>query len=138
MGGDLFGLPIPGLAYGRPDWARPSRPEPGAAEFRVRIVAALVNPPGPASEVETSTLLNSSPHDVDLAGWSILDREKRQLMLHAGSLPAGETLRVVVGSPVQPGNRGGLITLLDPDGLTVDGVAYNKSQAAAEGWSIVF
>jgi hypothetical protein len=47
-------------------------------------------------------------------------------------------LRVVVGSPVQPGNRGGLITLLDPDGLTVDGVAYNKSQAAAEGWSIVF
>jgi hypothetical protein len=36
------------------------------------------------------------------------------------------------------GNGGGLITLLDPDGLKVDGVAYTKSQAQREGWSLVF
>jgi hypothetical protein len=113
-------------------------PEPGAADSAVRIVAALVNPPGPAPEAETVTLLNASPQDVDLAGWSILDREKRQLMLDAGSVPAGDTVQVLVVPPVQLGNRGGLITLLDPDGLKVDGVAYTKSQAAAEGWSIVF
>jgi uncharacterized protein YukJ len=113
-------------------------PEPGAADSAVRIVAALVNPPGPAPEAETIALLNASPRDVDLAGWSILDREKRQLVLDAGSVPAGVTVQVLVGPPVQLGNRGGLITLLDPDGLKVDGVAYTKSQAAAEGWSIVF
>ena len=114
------------------------RPEPEAADSAVRIVAALVNPPGPAPEAETITLLNASPRDVDLAGWSILDREKRQLVLDAGSVPAGVAVQVLVGPPVQLGNRGGLITLLDPDGLKVDGVAYTKSQAAAEGWSIVF
>jgi len=113
-------------------------PEPGAADSAVRIVAALVNPPGPAPEAETVTLLNVSPQDIDLAGWSILDREKRQLVLDAAYLPAGDTVQVLVGPPVQLGNRGGLITLLDPDGLKVDGVAYTKSQAAAEGWSIVF
>jgi hypothetical protein len=36
------------------------------------------------------------------------------------------------------GNRGGLISLLDPDGLKVDGVAYTKTQAEREGWSLVF
>jgi hypothetical protein len=39
---------------------------------------------------------------------------------------------------VQLGNQGGLITLLNPDGLKVDGVAYTQAQAGAEGWSIVF
>jgi hypothetical protein len=36
------------------------------------------------------------------------------------------------------GNRGGPITLLNPDGLKVDGVAYTKAQADAEGWSLIF
>ena len=114
------------------------RPEPGAADSAVCIVAALVNPPGPAPEAETITLLNASPRDIDLAGWSILDREKRQLVLDTGSVAAGDTIQVHVGPPVQLGNRGGLITLLNPHGLKVDGVAYTNSQAAAEGWSIVF
>jgi hypothetical protein len=30
------------------------------------------------------------------------------------------------------------VQLGDPDGLKVDGVACTKSQAAAEGWSVVF
>jgi hypothetical protein len=36
------------------------------------------------------------------------------------------------------GNRGGLISLLDLDGLKVDGVAYTKAQAEREGWSLIF
>jgi uncharacterized protein YukJ len=104
----------------------------------VRIVAALVNPPGPAPEAETVTLLNTSPQQVDLAGWSILDRAKDQMMLPGGLLAPGDSLRVQVAAPVQLGNHGGLITLLNPDGLKVDGVAYTQAQAAAEGWSIVF
>ena len=95
-------------------------------------------PTGPAPEAETVTLLNASPQDVELAGWSILDRDKRRLVLDAGSLAAGETVRVLLGAPVALGNRGGLISLLDPDGLKVDGVAYTKGQAEREGWSLVF
>jgi hypothetical protein len=51
---------------------------------------------------------------------------------------AGEAIRVPLGSPVALGNGGGLITLLDPDRLKVDGVAYTKAQAEREGWSLVF
>ena len=104
----------------------------------VRIVAAVVNPPGPAPEAETVTLLNASPHQVDLTGWSILDRAKHQMMLPGGLLAPGDSLRVQVAPPVQLGNQGGLITLLNPDGLKADGVAYTQAQAATEGWSIVF
>ena len=113
-------------------------PELPEADHIVRIVAALVNPPGPAPEAETVMLLNASPHQVDLTGWSILDSDKRQMMLHGGLLAPGDSVRVQVAAPVQLGNRGGLITLLSPDGLKVDGVAYTQAQAAAEGWSIVF
>jgi uncharacterized protein YukJ len=110
-------------------------PEP---DHLVRIVAALVNPPGPAPEAETVTLLNASPQQVDLTGWSILDRAKHQMMLPGTSLDPGDSVRIQVAAPVQLSNQGGLITLLNPDGLKADGVAYTQAQAAAEGWSIVF
>ena len=113
-------------------------PELPEADHIVRIVAALVNPLGPAPEAETVMLLNASPQQVDLTGWSILDRDKRQMMLHGGLLAPGDSVRVQVAAPMQLGDRGGLITLLNPDGLKVDGVAYTQAQAAAEGWSIVF
>jgi uncharacterized protein YukJ len=109
-------------------------PEP---DHIARIVAALVNPTGPAPEAETVTLLNASPQQVDLAGWSILDRAKHKMMLDGGVLAPGDSVRIQVAAPVQLGNQGGQITLLNPDALKVDGVAYTKAQAA-EGWSIVF
>jgi hypothetical protein len=116
----------------------PEPGEPGAPDHTVRIVAALVNPAGPAPEAETVTLLNASPQAIELAGWSVLDREKRRLVLDAGSLAAGDSIRVSLRAPVALGNRGGLISLLDPDGLKVDGVAYTKAEAEREGWSLVF
>ncbi|HXT20066.1 MAG TPA: YukJ family protein, partial [Thermoanaerobaculia bacterium] len=42
----------------------------------VRIVAALVNAQT-SPEIETVTLLNTSPNELDLTGWSIADRIKR-------------------------------------------------------------
>jgi uncharacterized protein YukJ len=111
---------------------------PEAPDHTVRIVAALVNPIGPAPEAETVTLVNASTQDLDLAGWSILDQEKRQLVLEGGLLASGDAVRIHLGPPVALGNRGGLITLLNPDGLKVDGVAYTKSQADTEGWTLVF
>jgi uncharacterized protein YukJ len=69
--------------------AGPEPGEPAAPEHTVRIVVALVNPGRPAPEAETVTVLNASAGDSDLAGWSILDREKRQLVLDGGVLPSG-------------------------------------------------
>jgi uncharacterized protein YukJ len=109
--------------------ATPEPGAPGSPDHTLRIVAALVNPTGPAPEAETVTLLNASPQAVDLTGWSIVDRDERRLVLDAGALAPGDAIRVPLGPPVALGNRGGLITLLDPDGLKVDGVAYTKNQA---------
>ena len=75
---------------------------------------------------------------MDLGDTGPLDRDKRRLVLDAGELAAGDSLRVLLRAPVALGNRGGLISLLDPDGLKVDGVAYTKAQAEREGWSLVF
>jgi hypothetical protein len=103
----------------------------------VRIVGALVNPIGPAPEPETVTLLNASPESVELTGWEIADRLKNKQSI-TGTIAAGSTLTVSVEPPVQLGNRGGIITLLDNRGLKVDGVSYTEQQAQREGWTLVF
>jgi uncharacterized protein YukJ len=105
---------------------------------RVRIVGALVNPVGPAPEKESVTLLNASDQDIDLGGWAVLDALKQRMTLRPQVLAAGETTRILLEEPVQLGNGGGLVTLVDPDGLKVDGVAYTGEQAAQEGWTLVF
>jgi uncharacterized protein YukJ len=103
----------------------------------VRIVGAMVNPVGPAPERETVTLLNASPSRIDLNGWQIADRLKNKHSL-SGSLAAGATLVVPLLPKVQLGNKGGIITLLNDQGLKVDGVSYTEQQARREGWTIVF
>jgi hypothetical protein len=112
-------------------------PGPTEPDQVVRIVGALVNPIGPAPEPETVTLLNASPESVELTGWEIADRLKNKQSI-TGTIAAGSTLTVSVEPPVQLGNRGGIITLLDNRGLKVDGVSYTEQQAQREGWTLVF
>ena len=107
-------------------------------DHTLRIIAALVNPMGPAPETETVTLLNPGTEAVDLAGWSLVDRQARMAMLDAMIIPPGEAVRLTLIAPVQLGNNGGLLTLLNPAGLKVDGIAYTKDQARAEGRTLVF
>jgi uncharacterized protein YukJ len=103
----------------------------------VRIIAAMVNPVGGEPEAETVMLLNPTPRAIDLAGWKIADQQKRKSPI-AGSIAANGVLTVRLSAPTQLGNSGGIITLLDRDGLKVDGVSYTKEQARREGWSLVF
>ena len=103
---------------------------------RVRIVAALVNAIE-TPEVEFVTLLNTTAETVDLAGWSLADRDKHTMAL-TGTIAAGETLRVSSTPRVTLPNRGGIISLLDASGLKVDGVAYTGEQAAEPGRTIAF
>ncbi|MFC0554575.1 DUF2278 family protein [Planotetraspora thailandica] len=114
--------------------AAPPRSQPGVEALR--IVAALVNPEGPAPERETVTLLNASPHSVDLTGWRLAGQGSRTLTL-SGPVEPGAAVRLPVDG-LQLGNGGGSITLLDPDGLKVHGVSYTKDQARREGWTITF
>ena len=112
--------------------------EPGAElDLTVRVVGALVNPVGPAPEPETVTLLNSSPWPVELTGWKLADRLNNEQSL-TGTVAAGATLIVPIQPPVQLGNKGGTITLLDDRGLKVDGVSYTEGEAQREGWTLVF
>ncbi len=112
-------------------------PAPGGMAL-VRIVAAMVNPVGPAPERESVLLINASPNPVDLTGWQIADRLKNKCDLPGEKLAPGGTREVTLSGGVQLGNNGGAITLLDADGLKVDGVSYTAAQAKLEGWTVVF
>ncbi|MFF5212652.1 DUF2278 family protein [Streptosporangium sp. NPDC000396] len=112
---------------------------PGTGEEPVRVLAALVNPAGPAPESgEVVTLLNASPGAVDLTGWRLADQHKNAFPLPAGTLAPGAALAVAVGPPFTLGNEGGAITLLDAGGLKVHGVSYTVAQGRREGWTITF
>lgn len=119
----------------RPDEGEPT-PIP-VPEGIVQIVAALVNPPGADQGHETVTLLNTTPEPLDLGGWTLADRMDQRHRL-AGVIPAGATLAVTLPLSVQLGNQGGIISLLNSDGLKIHGVAYTKEQARRQGWTIVF
>lgn len=127
---DTTGHPLPGT---------PPRPtDPTGHDAPLRIVAALVNPVGPGPEDETVTVLNTSAAAVDLTGWHLVDQSEQRLALPAGPLAAGATRTVHTAGGLTLGNHGGAITLLDPSGLKVHGVAYTARQAAAEGRTITF
>ena len=102
----------------------------------MRIVGALVNDVQ-SPERETVTLLNSSPHEIELAGWGLIDKQEQRMAL-TGKLAAGEARTLPVVAPTVLSNKGGTITLVNDDGLKVDGVAYTKQAASRPGWTIVF
>jgi len=108
-----------------------------SSDLVIRIVAAVANPIGPAPEKETIVLLNTSPQMIDLQGWSLVDR-LRQKQILSGTIEAGSPLKIAVQLPVQLGNKGGTITLLDARGIKIHGVSYTQEQAQREGWAIVF
>ncbi|HRH77078.1 MAG TPA: DUF2278 family protein, partial [Cellvibrionaceae bacterium] len=113
-----------------------ARATPEAPDGAIRIVAALANGMN-SPETETITILNVTNQTIDLNGWKLLDANKNAQNL-TGVINSGETVRITVVSPVVLPNKGGLITLLNPDGLRVDGVGYTKKQASLPGYTIKF
>jgi hypothetical protein len=111
-------------------------PTPETPDGALRIVGALVNAIQ-SPEVETVTLLNTTISAIDLAGWMLLDRDKNAMPLQ-GVIPPGETVRITLVPPTVLPNKGGLITIMNADGLRVDGVSYTEAQASAPGHTIKF
>jgi len=115
------------------------RLENGPTESSIRIIASLVNVEGSDQGKETVTLINSSPIAVDLNGWAIADGHKRRSVIENFVLAAGATHVVPLdGQGALLSNKGGIISLLDLDGMKHHGVSYTKQQAGRVGWTIVF
>lgn len=103
----------------------------------VRIVSALVNPRGRDVGQEVVTLLNVSPHDVNLAGWTLADQANGRHPLD-GLLAAGHVRQETLSGRMRLNNDGDTITLFDAaDGL-VDQVWYDKKLIQPEGGTIAF
>ena len=107
----------------------------------VKIIAALANPIGNDKGNEWVMLLNVTPNPVDVNNWSLKDRVKRGLPLN-GIIQPGSIMTVTFPGQSEPdfqlGNNGGIITLLNAQGLKVDGVSYTKEDAQEQGHTIVF
>ncbi|WP_199699206.1 lamin tail domain-containing protein [Oleomonas cavernae] len=88
-------------------------------------------------ERETVTLLNTADIPIDLAGWTIKDKQKNSLPL-SGSIAAGTTKIIEIDTPVTLSNKGGIITLLNAQGVKVHGVSYTKEEARQPGRTIPF
>lgn len=130
-----------------PDPARPPVPTgpvtpTSPAEATLRIVAALVDPVGEDSGQETVTILNRSAAAVPLDGWQLRDRQLqaagRRGQALAGTLAAGDTLRVLLRTPVQLGNDGDDLVLVAPSGSIVQSVAVTRPPDAHPGETTVF
>jgi uncharacterized protein YukJ len=122
-------------------WPTPVTPVPSMDRTSpaVRIIAALVNPQDADPGKETVTLINLGQAPADLTGWSLADKNKKREPLGDLSIPAGETRRVrLTGQGAQLSNEGGIISLLNPDGIKVHGVSYTKDQAKTQGWTVMF
>jgi uncharacterized protein YukJ len=111
---------------------------PVAEQPQVQILAARVNPIGPAPEQEVVFLMNLSAEPVDMTGWQLADRQHHASPVPGGPLAPSHVLEVLTSNGMQLSNHGGTITLLDAGGLKVSGVAYTEEQAQREGWTIAF
>lgn len=116
----------------------PTIPQPTESlpDGLIRIVAAMVNSKQ-SPEKEWVHLLNASDRVISLNGWHLADKQKMKMPL-SGQLDPSAAVRVDIQPPVTLSNKGGIITLLNQNGLKVHGVSYTKQQANQPGWTIVF
>ncbi|MCA1991411.1 MAG: DUF2278 family protein [Coleofasciculus sp. S288] len=118
---------------------RPLNPGIPEADQRIRIIAALVNPLGDDVGKESVTLINTCPETVELDGWALADQMKRKHPLDGFSLAPGGVVTIpLTGDDIQLSNQGGIITLLDRQGVKMHGVSYTKNDVKKQGWTIVF
>ena len=132
---DATGHALPGTRTFA-DVVRGTRPPPTQRDRQVRLLAALINPeggenqPGHTGRPESVTLLNTTPHSIALQGWSFVDRSGNQHRLDGVIIAAGTTVKIgLANSHVTLGNAGGTLSLLDDNGLKVDGVSWTRDDA---------
>ncbi|UFH53984.1 DUF2278 family protein [Spirosoma sp. KNUC1025] len=114
---------------------QPGNP-PSPVEADLHLIAAMVKPV--SGKPEQVYILNATPTDIDLTGYELVDKANRHEAL-SGPLAAGAVLMYsLTGQHVLLSNDGGSISLLDPTGLKVSGVAYTRQQVGQAGRLVVF
>ncbi|WP_406655759.1 DUF2278 family protein [Methanolobus sp. ZRKC2] len=103
----------------------------------IRIVAALADPAGDDPGLESITLFNASPEDVNIDDWTIVDGNNRTSLLK-GTIRAGAGVKVhLSGKGAQLYKKGGSISLFDEMGVLMHEVDYAKEDVRT-GWMTVF
>ncbi len=131
---DENGEPVPGVTGSEPpayDFDHGFTPLP--LKPRAAEIASAHRAPDRTGAV---LVANMSAAPLDLAGWSILVDAETVIALPAGAVGPAQA----VSFPLPAGaldDEGGILTLRDPAGLRVDGVAYSGGDAA-HGWSTTF
>jgi uncharacterized protein YukJ len=106
------------------------------AEYTVRIVAAQVNPAEKSREI--ITLVNTTNHRIDITDWAIADSQKAKRLLY-GEIRPGEFLNIpLTGKTARLSKLGGIITLLDRNGVKVDGVSYTEKDCQKTDSILIF
>ena len=114
-------------------------PEQPAEDKGVVIIAATVNPTGDDPGMERVLLLNTLAIPVNLDGWALADKNKRRHPLDDLQLDPGTVASVTLpGTTIQLSNKGGIVTLLNREGLKVHGVQYTGQDVSEQGRTIVF
>lgn len=105
----------------------------------VRIIAAMVNPSNKGRE--TVTLVNTTNRKIDITGWMITDHLHFKRLLY-GDIRPGEFLTIPLFSKSINGHEiskeGGIITLLDRNGLKIHGVSYTEKEYQREDFTLTF
>ncbi|EAW13664.1 uncharacterized protein ACLA_043840 [Aspergillus clavatus NRRL 1] len=115
---------------------------PERVESSVAIKEAYVNPPGPDDRSirrrKSITLENLTHHKVSLSSWKLKNSAGQvQELPHNAALKSMATGMFEVPNWSLL-NEGDTITLLNEQGLKVDGVSYGARQGRMEGQPIVF
>ena len=119
----------------------PPPPPPPSPPPRVLIRQALVNPSGPGDAEERVWLYNSTAEQVDVTGWVLRNGQGQRQILPGSGEPAALAAGQSAGYAVPDcalSNKGGTLSLLDSNGLKVDGVSWTKEQAKREGEALWF
>lgn len=104
---------------------------PSGPARSIRLIGVRFEPPA-------IMLLNTTPTPVDLHGWRIADIDEHGFGLSDGSLGPGEARSFALPPGKQLPGSGGIITLLNPDGLKVDGASYTQADIQHPTWIHVF
>ncbi len=135
---DVSGKPLPGAKPIKTVDSGMDTSTPSPSDGPVQIVAAMVNPTGADTGLETVTILNVSADPVTLDGWKLIDKNQRAETL-AGVLGAGDARRVrLSGAGAQLSNDGGTIQLRDGAARLMHAVTYSKAAAGVSGVTLRF
>ena len=83
------------------------------------------------------TIRNNGAEAVDVTGWQLRNRGGQATTLE-GPIRPRKTRRFPLPDDVPLSSRGGLIRLLDPAGVEVDGVTYTRREARHKHGSLTF